>query len=153
MRGVYRVSQTITGVTTAEPLLTIATPATKMIEILSAKVGSVDEATSEQMVIGLSRATGSLAGGNAITPKPVEEGMVASGCTAHGGDTAITGLTSDPDEEKIDSQGVNKLAGYEYIPLPEERAIIGVSDRVVLDLLSTITSGNLVAEILYREIG
>ena len=126
-----------------------------MIEILSARVTCEDEDTSEQMKIRLTRiASGTQAGGNGVTPKPTEEGSGASGCTAFGGDTAITGLTSDPAEEEIFSGGANKLAGWEYVPMPEERPIITVSDELVLETIDTIaTSCDLKAEIMYREIG
>lgn len=158
MRGVFRLAQTITSVTTAEPLLYIATPADLMIEILSARVTCENEDTSEQIKISLNRiASGSVGGGTALTAKPTEPGgavSTASGCTCKGGDTAITSLTSDSINDAIASGGANKLGGWEYVPLPEERHIITVSDELVLETIDTIANScDLTAEIIFREIG
>lgn len=155
MRGVYTVTTSVTAVTTAEPLLYIATPADTMIEILSASITCEDEDTSEQIKARLTRvASGSVAGGVALTPKPTEEQSAASGCTAKGGDTAITGLTSDGAADAIHAAGANKLGGWHYDPTPEERAIVTISDEVVLETVDTIANScDLLATITYREIG
>lgn len=154
MRGVYRVGQKIAAVTTAEPLLYIITPSDTMIEILSARVSCSDEVTSEQLHCRLTRvASGTKSGGDAITPKPTEEQGPASGCTASGGNTAITGLTMEDVENCIYDGSVSKLGVWEYVPLPEERPIITINDELVLELLDTLTSCDLEAEIIYREIG
>ena len=154
MRGVYVVRDKITGVTTAKELLYLATSSTDMIEILSARITCEDEDTSEQINAQLARATGTVGGGDALTPKPTEEGDQASSVTAKGGNTAITGMTVDSVENSIASGGANKLGGWEYVPLPEERHIVSVSDFVVLQLLDDIANScDLTAEIIYREIG
>ena len=154
MRGVYRLATTITAVTTAKKLLYLATPATKVVEILSARVTCEDEDTSEQIKVSLNRATGTVGGGDVLTPKPTEEGTAASGCTCKGGNTSITGMTSDAIEDAIAAGGANKLAGWEYVPLPEERAVIKPSDYLVLETIDAIANScDLTCEILFRELG
>lgn len=155
MQGVYRLADTITTVTTAQLLLYLAAPSTAVLEILSAKVTCQDEDTAEQINIKLARvASGTVAGGGALTPKPTELGSSASGATGKEGNTAITGLTMDSDSNALASGGANKLgAGWEYLPFPEERNIISPSDELVLEILDTIVSCDLTCEITYREIG
>lgn len=154
MRGVYVVRDTITGVTAAKVLLYLATPATMVIEILSAKITCQDEDTSEQIFATLGRATGTVGGGDALTPKPTEESSAASAVTAKGGNTAITGMTQDTDSDAIHSGGANKLAGWDYVPLPEEREVIKPSDFVTFETIDAIANScDLTVEIRYREIG
>lgn len=155
MRGVYRASIVITGVTTAKTLLYITTPSSAVIEILSAKVTNTNEDTSEQVVAELNRIS-SLGTPTAttVTPKPTEEGSGASGVTCKGN---VTGSepTYDAAADSICNNGANKLGnGWEYTPLPEERTVIKPSDSVGLKLVDAIANScTLVAEILYREIG
>lgn len=154
MRGVYVVRDTITAVTAAKVLMYLATPSDKVIEILSARITCQDEDTSEQIFATLARATGSVGGGDPLTPKPTEEGSAISGVTAKGGNTAITGMTQDTDSDAIHSAGANKLAGWEYVPLPEEREAIKPSDFVTFQTIDAIANASdLTVEIRYREIG
>lgn len=153
MRGVYRLVDTISSVTTAKTLLYIET-GTKPIEILSARVTCQDEDTSEQIMVELNRiATLGTPTATTITPKPTEEGSAAYGGTCKSNVTASE-PTYDGESDAIASGGANKLAGWEYVPLPEERVIVGPSDDVGLRLIDDIAnSSNLTAEIVFREIG
>lgn len=154
MRGVYRLVDTISAVTTAKTLLYITTPSTAVIEILSARITCQDEDTSEQIMAELNRiATLGTPTATTITPKPTEEGSSASACTAKSNVTASE-PTYDDESSAIHSGGANKLAGWEYVPLPEERVIIKPSDNVGLRLIDAIAnSSDLTAEIVYRELG
>lgn len=153
MRGVYKVQEVLTTVTSAKQLLYLATPATCVIEILSARVTSTNEVTNEQLYCKLARATGTVGGGDALTPKPTEELSAASSCTAKGGNTAITSMTPDVDDNAIAIGAGNKLAGWEYVPLPEEREIVKPSDFLILETKAALTSCTITAQIIYREIG
>ena len=154
MQGVYRASGTVSAVTTAKTLLYLTTPSTAVIEILRASITCQDEDTSEQIFAHLSRiATLGTPTKTDITPKPTEEGSSASGTTAHLNVTASE-PTYDAIGDSIHSGGANKLASWEYVPLPEERPIISPSDSVGLALVDAIaTSSDLTVEILYRELG
>ena len=154
MRGVYRAVDTISAVTTAKTLLYLTTPSDAVIEILSARITAQDEDTSEQIMAELNRITTlGTPTATTITPKPTEEGSAASGCTCKSNVTASE-PTYDGESDAIASGGANKLAGWEYVPLPEERPVIKPSDNVGLRLIDAIAnSSDLTAEIVYREIG
>lgn len=80
MQGVYRLTGTVSAVTTAKTLCYIETHATKPIEILSARVSCEDEDTSEQMKVELNRiATLGTPTATTDIPKPTEEGSAAYG--------------------------------------------------------------------------
>ena len=154
MRGVYRASIKITGVTTAKTLIYLTAPATAVIEILSARVTDYNEDTSEQILVELNRiATLGTPTATTLTPKPTEEGSSASAATCKGNVTASE-PTYDADTDSIANHGSNKLGGWEYVPLPEERPIVKPSDTVGLRLIDAIAnSSGIIAEITYREIG
>lgn len=153
MRGVYRCRETLTTVTTAKVLMSIETGASEMIELISARVTCTDESTNEQLHVKLARAAGTAGGGDALTPKPTEESSAASGVTAKGGNTAITGLTPDADDLAIANHAIQKQGTWEYLPMPEERDIVTINDAISLETKTTLTSCTLIAEIVYREIG
>jgi len=154
MRGVYRLSGTITAVTTAKTLLYIETGASVPIEILSARVTCQDEDTSEQIFVELNRiATLGTPTATTEVPKPTEEGSSAFTGVAKINVTASE-PTYDHITDSIASGGANKLAGWEYVPLPEERPIVRAGDDVGLRLVDAIaTSSDLTAEIIFRELG
>lgn len=154
MRGVYRAHGTISAVTTAKTLIYITAPSTAVLEILSARITCQDEDTSEQIYAELNRiATLGSPTSTSLTPKPTEEGSSASGVTA-GLNVTASEPTYDNNNSAIASGGANKLGGWEYVPLPEERAIVKPSDTIGLRLIDDIAnSSDLTAEITYREIG
>ena len=153
MRGVYRLSGTISAVTTAKTLLYIETGSAP-IEILSARVTCQDEDTSEQIFVELNRiATLGTPTATTEVPKPTEEGSAAFGGVCKLNVTASE-PTYDHITDAIASGGANKLAGWEYIPLPEERAIVAGNDDVGLRLVDNLgNASDLTAEILFRELG
>jgi hypothetical protein len=154
MRGVYRLTGTIAAVTTAKTLAYIETHATKPIEIYSARVSCENEDTSEQIYVELNRIN--VLGTPTATvdvPKPTEEGSAA-----YGGVCKVNVTASEPTYDHITDAiaagGANKLAGWEYVPLPEERVIVGAADDVGLRLVDAIaTSSDVSFEITFREIG
>lgn len=154
MQGVFRLSATISAVTTAKTLLYIETGAVRPIEILSAKITCQDEDTSEQIFAELTRiATLGTPTATAATPKPTEEGSTAFTGSASSNVTASE-PTYDAITNSIASGGANKLGGWEYVPLPEERAIVLPADDVGLRLVDAVAnSSDLTAEIIFREIG
>ena len=154
MRGVYRASATISAVTTAKTLIYLTAPSTAVLEILSARITCQDEDTSEQIFAELNRiATLGTPAATALTPKPTEEGSAAAQTIA-AYDVTASEPTYDAITDAIASGGANKLAGWEYVPLPEERAIIKPSDSVGLRLIDAIANASdLTAEIIFREIG
>ena len=154
MQGVYRAVDTIPAVTTPKTLIYLTVPSDRVIEILSARISCQNEGTSEQIYAELNRvATVGAPAGTSITPKPTEELSAAAGTTALSNLTAEP-TAYDPKTDAIYSGGDNKLAGWEYTPLPEERAIVKPGGAVGLRLINAITNASdLTAEIKFREIG
>lgn len=154
MRGVFRAVDTISAVTTAKTLLYVTVPSDAVAEILSARITAQDEDTSEQLMAELNRiATLGTPTATTITAKPTEEGSAAFGGTVKSNVTASE-PTYDDESQAIASGGANKLAGWEHVPLPEERAAIAPGDTVGLRLIDALAnSTDLTAEILFREIG
>ena len=154
MQGVYKLSGSITGVTTAKTLAYIATATQRPIQILSAFVSCEDDATSEQMLIELNRISSEgTPTSTTVTPGKTEEGSSAFAGTCEHNVTASEPTYDASANLALKSQSINKLAGWEYVPTPEEREIIRGSDFVGLRLLSTITSSKLNYEIIFRELG
>jgi len=151
MQGVYRLGDTISAVTIAEPLLYISVPSTALIQILRATVSCQDDVTNEQLHCMITRPTGTKTGGDATTPTLMEPTGQASACTCSSGNTAIAGLTNGDPNAAIAAGAVQKQSVWEYVPLPEERVWI-TNDEIILAIVDTITSSDLTAEIIYREI-
>ncbi len=154
MQGVYRLTGTIAAVITAKTLCYIETHATKPIEIYSARVSCEDEDTSEQIYVELNRiATLGTPTATTDVPKPTEEGSSAYGgvCKA---DVTASEPTYDDITDAIAAGGANKLGGWEYVPLPEERVIVAPADDVGLRLVDAIANSSAISfEITFREIG
>ena len=152
MRGVFKATGTIAAVTTKFTFCTLTT-VTNPIEILSARVTAQDEDTSEQMFIELNRANGS-GTGTTKTPRPLEEGSAAATTTSKHTITTVNEPTYDAIDYAIAAGGANKLAGWEYVPMPEERAIVKASDSVGLRLVDDVANAtDFTYEITFREIG
>jgi len=154
MQGVYRLTGTIAAVTTAKTLAYIETHATRPIEIYSARVTCENEDTSEQIYVELNRiATLGTPTATTDVPKPTEESS-----SAYGGVCKVNVTASEPTYDDITDAiaagGANKLGGWEYVPLPEERVIVGAADDVGLRLVDAIAnSSDISFEITFREIG
>lgn len=154
MRGVYKLTGTIASVTTAKTLCYIETHATKPIEIYSASVDCTNEDTSEQIHLELNRIS-TLGTPTATTnvPKPTEEGSAA-----YGGVCKVNVTASEPTYDDISDAiaqgGTNKLGGWKYVPLPEERVTVAPADDVGLRLVDAIANSSTISfEITFREIG
>ena len=154
MQGVYRLTGSIAAVTTAKTLFIIETNATKPVEIYSCRATVTNEDTSEQIHLELNRiATLGTPTGTTEVPKPTEENS-----TAFGGVATVNITASEPTyddlTDAIAQSGANKLAGWEYVPLPEERPIVAANDDFGLRLVDAITNSSTVTfEITFREIG
>lgn len=154
MQGVYKLTNTVSAVTAAKTLAYITTHATKPIEIYRVSVSCQDEDTSEQILAEFNRiATLGTPTATTVTPKPTEESSSAFGGVAKTNVTASE-PTYDASTAAIAAFGANKLGGWEYVPLPEERPIIAANDSVGIRLIDAISvSSDLTVEIVFREIG
>lgn len=153
MRGVYRAPIKISALAAAKTLLYITAPANKVIEILSARIGSSGANVTNQQLEATFQKVSALGTptGTALTPTKMEQGDQASGATVVGNVTA-----SEPTyaaNTEADKQGFSSLGGYQHAPVPEERIVIAGGDTWGLRILSTPTSLDVDVEVVYREIG
>lgn len=158
MKGVYRASIKISGLSTAKTILYITAPATKTIELLSAQIDNATVETNEQLeavwqkvtTLGTPTAT-------TITPSKTEEGDQAATSTVKGNVTASeptygaesSGVYPDSHGRK----GFASLAGYDFQPTPEERFYIPPSGTYGLRMISTPTAFDCIVTATFREIG
>jgi len=155
MYGVFRAVDTISAVTTAKTLIYMTIPTGCVVEILSARITAQDEDTSEQIFAELNRiaAVPNDPSGTVIVPKPTEVGSSSYDGTVKSNITSNE-PTYDDEGDAIFSGGANKLAGWEYVPMPEERPIVSPGKRLGLRLIDAISiSTDLTAEIVFRKIG
>lgn len=152
MRGVYTIEGRFTGASGAKTLLYLESPATAVVEVLSANLTNMDNDTSEQLEAGLFRVTnkGSVAG-SGINPYKHESGDAASSCIG------LVNCTVEPttyNSGALDRQGFNNLAGYRYDPIPEERPTIPPTGAIGLRLINNATTTfTATVQIVFREIG
>lgn len=153
MRGVYRAPIKISGLAAAKTLIYITAPANKVIEILSAQIGSSGANVTNQQLEAVFQKVNSLGTptGTAITPTKAEQGDQASAATVVGNVTASEPTYTSNTE--ADKKGFSSLGGYQHAPVPEERLYIAGGDTWGLRMLSTPTSLDVDVEIVYREIG
>jgi hypothetical protein len=152
MRGVYTAEIKISAFNSTKSAMLIQAPALKAVEIISAHIGNVGtNVTNQQLEACLTRVTtlGSPVG-TAITPNPEEVSDQAAGSTVTGG------LTTDVTTKSVnlDHQGFASLAGYQYAPVPEERALIPPAGSAVLYLpVAPGVAFDAVVQVKFREIG
>ncbi len=153
MQGVYVAEAIITGVTAAQTLMYLESPADAVIEILSALVTQIDIDTSEQLEFSLTRITslGTPTTSTTVTPEKTEQGSPAAGSIVKADVTA-----SEPTYHTVDydHQGVSNLAGYEFLPPPEGRVLISPNSDVGIRLLNNpLAATAFVVQMTFREIG
>jgi hypothetical protein len=153
MRGVYTIDAKITSLSTSKSLVLLTAPATACLEILSASVGNAGtNVTNQQLEVEFARVTtlGSPVG-TAQTPSPEENGDQAAAATA------TVNLTTEPTTvsttKVFDHQGFASLAGYQHVPVPEERINVPPSGSIVLKMMTAPTAFDCVVSVRYREIG
>ncbi|MBS0263899.1 MAG: hypothetical protein JSS02_18315 [Planctomycetes bacterium] len=152
MRGVYTVDIKLAAFNSIKGALLLQAPALKAVEIISAHLGNVGtNVTNQQLEAALSRvATLGSPVGTAITPNPEEVGDQPAGTTVTGGlTTDVTAVGVN-----VDHQGFASLAGYQFVPVPEERPLIPPGGAAVLRLV--VAPGvpfDAVVQVRFREIG
>ncbi len=152
MRGVYRANIAIAGLNSARTVLYITAPSTAIVEILSAKIGDMDNATNQQLEACWQKVTSGSPTATSLTPTKSEQGDQAAGSTVAGNVTASDFTYTS--NTQFDLQGFAMLAGYQHAPVPEERLYIAPSATWGLRLLtSSPTSFGCVVEAVFREIG
>ena len=150
--GVYVVRQLISGVTTAKTLLQIKAGATFPLHLIRASITNASVETSDTLHAQVLRKTGT-ATVTSFTPllvNPTYPVAKAVGGTAATGHTATVEGT---DGDVLDEEGVNVLNGYRQLWLPEERPVVAAAGFIALKSAITVTSVDLVAVMVFGELG
>lgn len=111
------------------------------------RLGCSQEGTSTSQQLGIRWGLQATAFGTytATTPVPLMLGGVASGIAGGTSNAAATAGTdcsaiSGGTLTVMDTRGFNNLAGFEFIPTPEERIIIGPDLTFALSIIGTPTT-------------
>lgn len=152
MRGVYTVSHSITDLNSSKTLMLIQAASSHVIEILSVYVNNSTVETNQQLIVGIHRVTSlGTPVGTSVTPEKHENGDASSLATIKGNITASEPTYSAVPLEKA---GFSSIAGFNYIPIPEERIYIQPSGAIGIRLLSSPDiSFDCTVSVVFREIG
>lgn len=151
MRGVYEASIKISALTAARTLLLLTAPSGRVVEILQATITNASSETNEQLEAVLQKVNSlGTPTSTAVTPSKREVNDQAAGSTVVGNITASEPSYLAPETGR---EGFASLAGYRFQPVPEERPVISPGDTWGLRLLSAPAAVDLVAAIVFREIG
>lgn len=152
MRGVYTAEIKLSAWASTKGMLLIQAPSLKAVEIISAHVGNVGTNVTNQQLEAILARVGTIGApvGTGVTPNPEEVGDQAAGSTVTGGlSTDITAYGVN-----LDHQGFASLAGYQYAPVPEERALIPPAGSGILRLpVAPGVAFDAVVQVKFREIG
>lgn len=142
MGRLYHVPLAYTAHTAAGDIVEIIAPASGLLVLHELKLTQSTEAgdsASEQLIISLKRAEGAYtsgSGGSSLTPEPLDPGDVAASFTAEMANTtdAVAGggslTTFAPIAESVH-------IGWHYLPTPEGRPLVAVTDAFLVTLDST----------------
>jgi len=152
MRGVYSVQASIATVTTAKTLIQIKAGTASALEILRAWItnGTV---TTDDNVEGIIVRKSAAATVTSFTPllfDPSDQAAKAVGGTAATGHTATVEGT---DTDVLVREAFSVLAGWTWLPTPEERMVVPQGGIIALKSNIAITSATLVCGMIFREIG
>jgi hypothetical protein len=128
------------------------------IELLSARVGQRGTATSQQLGIIIAQKASAFGTYTSTTPVSGEIGGTASGIAGATTGAAATAGTDASAEgagtvTTIISDGFNNLAGWLWVPVPEERINLSPDTAVILKIVGTPTTlTNWSAVLTFREL-
>lgn len=150
MARTYTVTMAATSVSAAKDLIRVSAPSDAVVEILRAEITNEDLETSNQLPMGLYRASTD-GTGTSFTATKHEDSDAAFG------GTAVVNLSADTTKSPTDPlyrSGFNIGAGALYHPVPEERLVIPPSGRFVVRLESAPAAATTVSALCtFREIG
>ncbi len=130
--GAYRLGRNRVSTTTAITVVQVAVPANCAIEVVRAQGGQSSSTTSTAGVGSLVRKTAA-ATVTSTTPGLQSEGMQASKCVGGVSASGITATVEGTDGVIFDEEPFNIVGnGFLYLPVPEEREMIGPSEFIAL---------------------
>ncbi len=131
---VYTMEFSGVAVSAVQDLLAIYTGASKAIKVHEVVLGQVTATTIGNLAITLKRLLPTVtsgSGGTAGTIVPINPGDAAATVT---GRTNDTGQATATTTNIIRGDVVNVLNGYQYLPPPDDRPIVGLNEAFVVSL-------------------
>lgn len=152
MKGVYTVHASVATVTTAKTLIQIKAGSASAVEILRAWItnGSVTADDNVEGVIVRKTAAATVTSFTPILHDPSDQAAKAVGGTSATGHSASVEGT---DGDIVIREGFSVLAGWIWLPTPEERVVVPQAGIVAVKSNITIASATLIAGVTFREIG
>lgn len=145
--GIYVARLDAVSVAAARTLVQLNAPATRVLEVIRAWV-QFDTTTSGSQDIRLKRVT-TAGTGTAFAPILLRPADAAAATTVTTNHTAEGTLGAELWREEV-----NVLNGFLWLPVPEERIIVGPSGRLALDLpVAPAAAVVVTAGIVWAEIG
>lgn len=154
MSRIYYTQFTAVAITAQTDLFEILTPASCIVMPVSVRLAQTsDFGDAQDEILSLTwfrghTTTGS--GGTTVTPSKADNGDSASGCTTK---TNNTTLATGGSPVTLPVDGWNVRAGYIYVPVPDEFAILSPSTRLVLRMSAPADSITGHGTITFKEIG
>jgi hypothetical protein len=152
MRGVYTVKIKISAVTTAKTLIQIKAGTASALEILRAWLtqSNVTVDDNAEALILRKTAAATVTSATPVLHDPSDQAAKAVGGTTATGTNASTEGT---DGDELIHEGFSILAGWTWLPTPEERIIVPQAGFIALKSAIDVTSADIVCGITFREIG
>jgi len=122
--GVYDLIRPSTTTSTAITVAQVLVPTTAVIEVTRAWCNQSTITTSAQTRIQLVRTT-TTGTFTSATPAPSSPGMQASRCVGGVNATGITATVEPTKSSVYVEEGFNIVNGWLYLPVPEERKMVG----------------------------
>lgn len=137
MGRMYCVSFEGISVSAVQDLLEVQTHDDKVIVLHEAHCSQDDTDTGEQLRASIVRATAgytSGSGGGTATVEKRDAGDADDSLLAHERNNTTQVAAGTGALERIFSRGFNSLAGFDYLPTPETRPVVGGGGAFVFDL-------------------
>lgn len=151
MRGVYVAGNAAT-IAAAVTILQVKAGATSALEVLRAWCTTYGVDTDDRMRLQLLRKSAA-ATVTSLTPvlmDPSDQAAKAVGGTAATGHTATAEGT---DTDILIDEGASVLAGWTWLPTPEERILVPAGGIIAMKSALTVTSTAAAYGIIFRELG
>ena len=151
MRGVYSVVGSTATLTTAKTLIQIKAGAATSLEILRAWISQTTSETSDTSEAQVLRKSAT-ATVTSFTPLLFEVSDQAAKAVGGTSATGINASGEGTDGDILIREGFNVLAGWTWLPTPEERIFVEPAGFIGLKFNVNISSATLVYGMIFREL-
>ena len=147
MGAIFKYSDRITSFTEGD-IIEIVAPADAVVRLHTVSVSFVS-VTDESVEIRIGKWTAAGTGGTTPTPNKVETGSRLFGGTLRLAATVDASGTETNDW----AEGMSTLAGFLRVYTPETRPRLSPSERIVVNIVDSVTSQDLIFTVEFEEVG